>query len=114
MVQAEQIARACRQVTPDITDEEISHFIRVEGPALRRNRSLNNPMGALIRHIPRCCRSEDLRLYREVVRLNRRQKDRQIKGWLRDARAILENPAATDYDRDWAQAVVQSYGVEKE
>lgn len=106
---AERIAEACRKATPGITDEEIAHFIRQEGPALRRNRALDNPMGVLIRHIPRCCRGESLRLYREAVRAERDRNRRQIDEWLEDARAILANPDASAMDRAWAEDILATY-----
>jgi hypothetical protein len=106
---ANQILRSCRQVTPDITDEEIARFIRQEGPALRRNRALDNPMGVLIRHIPRCCRGEALRLHREAMRLEQERNRQQVGEWVQDARNILAKPDATAMDRAWAEDILVTY-----
>ena len=106
---AQRIAQACREVTPGVTDEEIAHFIRQEGPALRRNPGLDNPMGVLIRHIPRCCRGESLRLHREAVSREKERNRRQIEGWLRDAREILARPVAGAMDRVWAEEILATY-----
>ncbi len=107
---AARIVTACREATPDITDEEIAYFIRQEGPTLGRNRTLDNPMGVLIRHIPRCCRGEALRLHREALRAERERSRRQIEGWLEDARSILGAPASSVGDRAWAEDILANYG----
>jgi hypothetical protein len=106
---AVRIAHACRETSPDVTDEEIAHFIRQEAPALRRNRALENPMGVLIRHIPRCCRGESLRLHREAVQRDRERTRQRAEEWLQDARAILANPESSAMDRDWANGIVAAY-----
>jgi len=108
---AQRIRQACREVTPDVTDEEIAHFIRQEGPALRRNRSLENPMGVLIRHIPRCCRGESLRLHREAIRQEGERNRRQIEAWVESAREILAKPTAGAADRAWAEDILATYGL---
>ena len=97
---ARRIAQACHEAAPDVTEEEIAHFIRQEGPALRRNRALENPMGVLIRHIPRCCQGESLRLHREAVRQEEERNRRQIDAWLTDAREILARPVVGAMDRE--------------
>jgi hypothetical protein len=108
---AQRIAAACRQMAPDVTDEEIAHFIRQEGPALGRNAALDNPMGVLIRHIPRCCRGESLRLHREAVRQEEERNREQTDAWLRDAREILARPVAGGMDRVWAEDILATYGA---
>jgi hypothetical protein len=108
---AQRIAQACRELVPDVTHEEIAHFIRQEGPALRRNGALDNPMGVLIRHIPQCCRGESLRLHREAVRLEEERSRSQIDAWLRDAREILARPVAGGMDRMWAEDILATYGA---
>jgi hypothetical protein len=110
---AAQIALACRQVTPDITDAEVAHFIRQEGPALSRNRGLDNPMGVLIRHIPRCCRGESLRLHRDAERLEHERRQQQAANWLEDARLILTDPNSGQHEREWAQEIIDRYGEGK-
>ena len=106
---ARRIAQACHEAAPDVTEEEIAHFIRQEGPALRRNRALENPMGVLIRHIPRCCQGESLRLHREAVRQEEERNRRQIDAWLTDAREILARPVVGAMDREWAEEILATY-----
>ena len=108
---AQRIVAACREVAPDVSGEEIAHFIRQEGPALRRNRALDNPMGVLIRHIPRCCQGESLRLHREAVMREEERSRRQIDGWLSEAREILARPDAGGPDRVWAEDILATYGA---
>jgi hypothetical protein len=107
---AQRIIHACREVAPDVTNEEIAHFVRQEGPALRRNRGLDNPMGVLIRHIPRCCQGESLRLHRQAVMREKERNRRQIDGWLHEALEILARPDAGGPDRVWAQDILAAYG----
>jgi len=71
-----QIACDCRNATADVTDEEIAYFIYQEAPAIINNKRLDNPMGILIRHIPRCCAGESLRQHRETIR-RRKEQDQQ-------------------------------------
>jgi hypothetical protein len=68
-------------------------------------------MGVLIRHIPRCCRGESLRLHRQVVSQEEDRNRRQIDAWLRDARAILAGPDASATDRVWAEDILATYGA---
>lgn len=107
---AVQIHQGCLETAPDVTAAEIAHFIRQEGPALRRNRALDNPMGVLIRHIPRCCRGENLRHYRQTVLHEQERNQRQLANWIADARQILANPQATAADRGWAEDILATYG----
>ena len=108
---ARRIAQACREVAPNVTNEEIAHFIRQEGPALRENPAIDNPMGLLIRHIPRCCQGESLRLHREAARREAERNRGRIDAWLRAARELLAKPGADGMDRVWAEEILATYGL---
>jgi hypothetical protein len=91
---------------PDATDEEIAHFIREEAPRVMRNRKLDNPMGMLIRQVPRRFVGEALQIYRDA---QRRAEAAQIARNLGFAREILEDPNAVDEDRSWAESIIKEH-----
>jgi hypothetical protein len=68
-------------------------------------------MGLLIRHIPRCCRGESLRLHREAASREEARSRSRIDAWLRDAREILAKPDADGMDRVWAEEILATYGL---
>jgi len=99
-----RIGQTALQNAPDATDEEVAHFIRQEASRVMRNRKLNNPMGMLIRQVPRRFVGEAFQIFRDA---QRRAKAAQIAQNLRFARQILEDPASTDEDRTWAESIVR-------
>jgi hypothetical protein len=101
-----RIVAECRKVAPDVTAAEIAEFILIEGPAIARNKSVQNPLGVLIRHIPRCCGETLKQLRTEKARRETDQADRSKRERARSATAadILGDPASTDEDRAWARA----------
>jgi hypothetical protein len=101
-----RIVAECRKVTPDVTAAEIADFILIEGPAIARNKSVQNPLGVLIRHIPRCCGETLKQLRAEKARRETEQTDGSKRERARSATAaeILADPASTDEDRAWARA----------
>ena len=88
---------------PDATDDELAQFIREEAPRVIRNRKLDNPMGMLIRQVPRRFVGEAFQMFRDA---QRRAKDAQIAQSRAWARQILEDPEATGEDRAWAQSII--------
>lgn len=84
----QRILVACRQKVADAHEFEIVDFIRFHAPRIRRNRGIDNPMGALIRYLPHCFEGESFRKYRES----------QAELW----RQVLENPDSTEEDRQMA------------
>jgi hypothetical protein len=101
-----RIVAECRRVAPDVTAAEIADFILIEGPAIARNKSVQNPLGVLIRHIPRCCGETLKQLRAEKARRETDQGDRSKRERARSATAaeILGDPASTDEDKAWARA----------
>jgi hypothetical protein len=81
-------------------------LLLIEGPAIARNKSVQNPLGVLIRHIPRCCGETLKQLRAEKARRETDQGDRSKRECTRSATAaeILADPSSTDEDRDWARA----------
>lgn len=85
----QRILTGCRQKAPDARELEIVDFIRVHAPRIRRNRGIDNPMGALIRYIPQCFEGKSFRKYRES----------QFELW----QQVLEDPDSTEEDRQMAR-----------
>jgi hypothetical protein len=101
-----RIVAECRKVAPDVTAAEIADFILLEGPAIARNKSVQNPLGVLIRHIPRCCGETLKQLRAEKARSETDQPDGSKREQAKSATAaeILADPASTEEDRAWARA----------
>jgi hypothetical protein len=102
----ERMAEAALHNAPDATDEELAHFIRDEAPRVIRNRNIDNPMGMLIRQVPRRFVGESFQIYREAKRLERAARDAEN---LKCARQILSEPQIADEDRQWAETIVREH-----
>lgn len=93
---------------PDATDEEIAHFIREEAPRVLRNKALDNPMGLLIRQVPRRFAGEGFRLYRDGVRRKREADEAIRQEQIADARRILASPSEhSRLDVQWAEQILE-------
>jgi hypothetical protein len=100
----------CRQVCSDAREAEVVHFIMEHGPRYIRMKGLGNPMGMLIRHLPKCFEGESFRLYREKERQRREDEavaQAQFEG---QQRAVLDDPNSSDEDREFAR---QFLGLEE-
>jgi hypothetical protein len=110
---AQKILADCRAQTPDITEDEVAQLIRDHGRSIASNRSLDNPMGVLIRHIPRTACGESFRSWRARNRdlleaqsrrnaeLNATHRQQQEE-WKR----ILEDPQASADEKSWARRML--------
>jgi hypothetical protein len=99
-----RIIRACRQQAHDATDHEIAYFVRTQGERIGRMRGIDNPVGLLIRQVPRCFEGEAFRQYREAERRRREeeeQRDREL------CQAILADPDASQQEREWARQALE-------
>jgi hypothetical protein len=92
---------------PDATDEELAHFISEEAPRVMRNTSLDNPLGLLIRQVPRRFAGEAFRLYRESVRRQREAEHAVRQEQIAEARRILTTPSEhRAIDVQWAEQLL--------
>jgi hypothetical protein len=104
-----RIESRVREKCPDATEEEIVHFIEEQGPRFMRMKSLDNPMGMLIRHLPKCFEGESFRLYRE---------EREAEKWRMEAAAaqiaedrkrwqqVLDDPNQPEDEKAWARVML--------
>jgi hypothetical protein len=103
-----RMAEAATAHVPDATDQELAHFIREEARRVLRNKTLDNPIGLLIRQVPRRFVGEGFRLYREGIRRQHEAEEAARRENLAEARRILNS--AADYssaDIEWAQSVLR-------
>jgi hypothetical protein len=102
---ATRIATDCRRATPDVTDQEIAFFIRQEGTRFLRMSGVGNPIGLLIRHLPKVTAGESLRQHRDEVR---RAATAQLERDLQTARECLADPETPPDLRAWAEQIIAS------
>jgi hypothetical protein len=105
-----RIRAECRKVAADVTDREITELILSEAPAIARNKSIQNPMGVLIRHIPRCCGETLKQLRAEKADESERSKRESLEQQ-KAAAAILQDPSSSEDDRSWAEMLLSGYNA---
>lgn len=108
-----RMAHAAFDNTPDVTDEELAHVIREEVPRVLRNKSLDNPIGMLIRQVPRRLAGESLRILREQLQRQRAEQQRYRESQAAWAQGILEDPKTPESDREWARGIVEEHAAMK-
>ena len=60
-----QLVAACRQVAPDVTDDEIADFTHRKLAQLRGRKQIDNLVGLMLVAVPRMLAGSDLQRYRE-------------------------------------------------
>jgi hypothetical protein len=104
-----RINKNVRERCPDATEDEIVHFIEEQGSRFMRMKALDNPMGMLIRHLPKCFEGESFRLYRqeqEAERQRREAAEAQLAASRREWQRILDDPNAPDEEKEWARLML--------
>jgi hypothetical protein len=104
------MAEAALHHAPDATDQELAYFIREEAPRIIGNRSLDNPMGLLIRQVPRRFAGHSFHIYRDT---QLRQKQAQIalrQERVAEATRVLLDPDSSPLDKQWAQMILDERG----
>ncbi|HWQ53051.1 MAG TPA: hypothetical protein VN442_05160 [Bryobacteraceae bacterium] len=96
-----------RAKAPDATVGEVAHFIRVQAARIGRLRGIENPMGLLIRQVPRCFEGESFRQFREAERQRREAERRQAEEVRLEAEQLLRDPGASEADRQWARMLLE-------
>ena len=113
---ARQIALDSRKNCKDALGAEIVAVIHEKASAIIRNRSITNPLGMLIRAVPKCFEGSgiaELRGHWAAVKQQEEQRNleserqrQELLRWVRSDRieyeAILADPASTDSDRNRA------------
>jgi hypothetical protein len=104
-----RIMAECRKIAEDVTTAEVAELILQEGPGIARNKNIQNPIGVLIRHIPRCCGEALKQMRAEKASVEAKSADR-VKREREEARRIakltLEDPSATPDEKAWALSVL--------
>ncbi len=109
-----RIIRGCRAFVPDATDEEITEFAKVAAHRIRRIQNLDNPVGLLIKQVPKYFEGQSFRLYRDEKRRAKEIHKTRLKQLREEAQEMLENPNCESLDREWARSVIESIGHEAE
>jgi hypothetical protein len=104
------IVSECTRVQPDITEEEIVSLIGQHGPRFQKMRNIDNPMGMLIRHLPKCCEGETFLQFRQTESRKREavaeQEAANRKFWQR----VVDDPSAAEEDKKLARDLLALEG----
>jgi hypothetical protein len=112
---AHNLLMRCRSVAPDCTTAEIVHFVHEKGSLIRqdRTRRITSPMGFLLTAVPKRLTGETFERYRnhersrlEQQRLLQERQQAEIDQWRREQEAILNDPSASEEDRQFARRVL--------
>lgn len=101
-----RIVASCRAVAPDATDQEIAYFVRFHGNRFRQMRAIDNPMGMLIKHVPKCFEGESLRQFRAAEQQRREAEQRQTAQLRAEAERILADADSEESDKQWARQIL--------
>jgi hypothetical protein len=112
---AHNLLARCRAVAPDCAPAEIIHFLHEKGNLIRqdRTRRITNPVGFLLTAVPKCLTGETFERYRnqerirlEQERLRQERQQAEIDQWRREQEAILNDPNASEEDKQFARQVL--------
>lgn len=98
---ARRILTRCRSADRTATDEEIAHFATLKVHQLAKRRNIENWPGLLMAAVPAYFDSPatELAQYRKA-RCAEREEHQRI------ARQVLQDPAVTAEEREWAWAIL--------
>jgi hypothetical protein len=74
---AERLVAGCKEVEPSVTGPEIVELARSKLVALRGQKILN-PVGLLIKHVPRTCKGGTLRAIREQIETQKKERAQRV------------------------------------
>ncbi len=100
----QDLVDACHRRVSDATEEEIIHFIHLKAgsPGIRK------PLGFLLTAVPRCFEGESFRQFRAEATRRREEHTRRQEQFQREAQAVLDDPASSEEERQWAREVLTS------
>jgi hypothetical protein len=115
-----RMIQECRLVAPDVTADEIAHFVAEKGSLLDGNTTVRNPTGFLLKVVPKCMVPEILHKYRtERQRQTQRQEEeaerkrralveagREAERIQAEYEAALENPDIPDEEKAWIKRLL--------
>jgi hypothetical protein len=104
------LIHACREKTPDATEEEIHYFVRIKADLMHRMGTVKSPMGFLKTSVPRCFEGESFRQFREAeakrreaAALQESAQEEEVRRFEEEQRAVLHDPASSEEDRRFAR-----------
>jgi hypothetical protein len=103
---ARRILESCREKAPDVTDEELEHFARLQASRVRNSKRVENPIGLLIAQIPKCFEGESFRQFRKAKQRQGREAALEDPVDERRYRAIVDDPNASELEKRLALAVL--------
>jgi hypothetical protein len=110
---AQTILAACRTQAPDIMESEIETLIHEEAPLMIRNRSIENPMGLLIRHLPRRCAGESFQQWRQGREAELQRERHRQEEFLQYWRDVRDSATSSNEERLEAQRILSSTSFER-
>jgi hypothetical protein len=102
-----RIVLRCQAFDEAATEEEVAHFLSVKLTQLRSSRSVGNLVGLLIKAVPEYFAppATELQDFREQGH-DRGESAQNTSRSREMARSILEDPAASENDREWARVAL--------
>ena len=114
------LIETCRLKTPDVTDDEINHFVRIKADLMHRMGTVKSPMGFLKASVPRCLEGESFRQFRLAEEQRRHTADQraaaqeeELRRFQEEQTAILNDPRASEEDRRFARHYLDIQTEEK-
>jgi hypothetical protein len=101
-----QILSACRKLDPAATDQEIAVMTNLKIFQLKKKRDIQNLPGLLITAVPKLFEppATELNRYRAQQRQNAERTEQAKEA----ARQALEDPEASEEEKQWARTVLAS------
>lgn len=98
-----RIVLRCKTFDESATDKEVAYFVQAKILQLRNSRNVDNFVGLLIKAVPEFFAppATELKNLREQISA-KTAESREL------ARRILDDPEASDNDREWARAALQN------
>lgn len=90
-----------RITDPDFRMEEVAHFAAAVAAKISGQGNVKNPVGLLINQVPKFFPGIELSAYRKAKAQERAEQEKT-------ARSVLDDPEATERDREWAVAVLKA------
>ena len=103
---AERIVAGCRAKAPDATHEELVALCREAAKRYRGMRSVANPIGMLIRHLPNSFENPAFNEFRKAERQLREAEERRREAERQQWCRILDDPTETEEVKQIAREVL--------
>src|SRR5262245_55371277 len=92
------------------TAAEMMQFTARKLQAIERAKNVHNPLALLATVVPKCFEGESFRVFRETQARREAEERERLAAQQREtvemAQAVMDDPAATESEREWARAVL--------